>query len=84
MQCGSHGEICLGRVLRRGANTGPEGQDEAFREGGPEALRRRQEDGGLRGRPVMRRYQEEEQVVEEGRTGWIGHGRRSLFSPRLR
>ncbi len=78
----------MGRVLWRGSQAVYEGEEEGFHEGGPGALRRCQEGGGLRGRPVIRSYREEEQVFEESsRAGSTADGDRSFppgFVSRLR
>ena len=64
-------------ILGEDRESGHEGEDEGFREGGSGALRRRQEGGRLRGRPVIRSFvRKEDTVFEEGLTGWI-----ALFSP---
>ena len=77
-----------GRVLRRGPQAGYEGEEEGFRKGGPGALRRCQEGGGLRGRPVIRSCRKEEHVFEESsRAGSAAGGDRSFppgFVSRLR
>jgi hypothetical protein len=66
-------------ILGEDRESGHEGEDEGFREGGSGALRRRQEGGRLRGRPVIRSFvRKEDKVFEEGLTGWIGRARRSL------